>query len=135
MLQKLSAETNAVNWFEIPVTDLNRAKTFYETILDLDMTTAPPANGEEMAFFPRRHDTVMALSGIVSGALVKGERMKPSKDGAFIYLNASPLLQPVVDKIEPAGGKIVTPITKIPAGLICVLIDTEGNKVAVHAAE
>ena len=26
--------TNAINWFEIPVTDFDRAKKFYETIFD-----------------------------------------------------------------------------------------------------
>jgi predicted enzyme related to lactoylglutathione lyase len=133
MLQKLSAKTNAINWFEIPVTDLNRATKFYETILDIKMQIPKPEHGEEMAFFPRLPDTIMAMSGIVSGALVKSDRLKPSKDGALIYLNASPSLQPVVDKIEAAGGKVLMPKTKIPAGYISVFIDTEGNKVAVHA--
>ena len=135
MIQKISAETNAINWFEIPVTDLQRAKEFYENILDIKMTSPPPGQGEEMAFFPRKQDTIMALSGTVSGALVKSERLKPSADGALIYLNASPTLQPVIDKIIASGGKVLMPKTKIAAGYICVFIDTEGNKVAVHAAE
>jgi len=133
VLQKLSAENNAINWFEIPVTDLNRATKFYETILDIKMQIPKPEHGEEMAFFPRLPDTIMAMSGIVSGALVKNDRAKPSKDGTLIYLNASPSIQLVIDKIETAGGKVLVPKTKIPAGYISVFIDTEGNKVAVHA--
>lgn len=39
MLKKMSADTNAINWFEIPVTDIDRAKTFYETILNIKMVT------------------------------------------------------------------------------------------------
>lgn len=135
MLQKLSADANAINWFEIPVTDLKRAQQFYETLLAIKLQTPPPADGEEMAFFPRLPDTIMALSGVVSGALVKSDRLKPSADGPLIYLNASPSLQPVIDRIATAGGTVLSPKTKIPAGSICILKDTEGNRIAIHAAE
>lgn len=134
MLQKMNAETNALNWFEIPVTDIDRAKIFYETILDIEMKTQKSGE-EQMAFFPRIPDTLMAMSGIASGALVKSDRLKPSMNGTLIYLNATPTLQIVIDKIEPAGGKILLPRTKIPAGYISIFSDTEGNKVAIHAGE
>ena len=135
MLQKMNASTNALNWFDIPVSDINRAKNFYETILNIKIETQKAPTGEEMAFFPRLPNTIMGLSGILSGSLVKGEHLKPGKDGPLIYLNASPALQTVMDRIEKAGGKIVMPRTKIPAGYIAVIIDTEGNKVGLHAAE
>jgi predicted enzyme related to lactoylglutathione lyase len=35
MSKKISAETNAINWFEIAVTDIARAKKFYETIIEI----------------------------------------------------------------------------------------------------
>jgi len=136
MINKLSAENNALTWFEIPAEDVKRARKFYETILAIKMETMEHgAPGEETVFFPRKKDTIMALSGIVSGAIVKAERLKPGKNGPLIYINASPLLQAALDKVEPAGGKIVTPRAKIPAGYIAVIEDTEGNTVALHAAE
>lgn len=137
MLQKLSAGVNALTWFEIPVKDMDRARKFYETILDVKMELLPTDKDstEETVFFPRLPDTVMALSGILSGALVKAERLTPSQSGPLIYLNASPSIQTVIDKVEPAGGKIIKPRTKIPAGYIAVFIDTEGNQLALHAAE
>jgi len=136
MIKKLSAETNALTWFEIPAKDIARARKFYETILDIRMETMDQGNPEEeTVFFPRQKDTIMALSGIVSGALVKAKRLKPGKNGPLIYLNASPSLQKVIDKIVPAGGKIIMPRTKIPAGHIAVFTDTEGNQVALHAKE
>lgn len=137
MLQKLSAGINALTWFEIPVKDMERARKFYETILDIKMELLPPDKNatEETMFFPRLPDTVMALSGIVSGALVKAERLSPSDSGTLVYLNASPSVQAVIDRVGPAGGKIVKPRTKIPAGYIAVFIDTEGNQLALHAAE
>ena len=134
MLKKISAKTNAVNWFEIPVTNIERAKKFYETILAIKMITPKTEDGrDEMVLFPRLPDTIMALSGILSGCLVKSKKSKPSKEGMLIYLNASPSIQKVIDKIESAGGKILLPKTKIPAGLISIFTDTEGNRVGLSA--
>ena len=136
MLKKLSAETNALTWFEIPVTDMQRARAFYETILDIKMENMDQGNSpEETVFFPRKPDTIMAQSGILSGALVKADRLKPGQDGPLIYLNAPPSIDNVINKIEAAGGKIIAPKSKIPAGMIAVFTDTEGNKLALHAAE
>jgi uncharacterized protein len=56
-------------------------------------------------------------------------------EGTTVYLNAYPVLQKVIDRIEAAGGKVIVPRTEIPAGYIAVFIDTEGNKVAIHAGE
>jgi predicted enzyme related to lactoylglutathione lyase len=132
MLQKLSADNNVINWFEIPVTNVDRAKQFYETVLDIEMSVQKMGD-DEMVFFPRKPDTVMALSGKVSGALVKSEQAKPSADGVMIYINASPSVQTALDKVEAAGGKIVQPKNKIPAGLIAIIMDTEGNKIGLHS--
>ena len=49
------------------------------------------------------------------------------------YINASPDLQVVVDKVEKAGGKLLAPRVEIPAGFIAIIIDSEGNKVGLHA--
>jgi len=117
MLKKLGPGTNAITWFEIPVTDTQRAKKFYETILDIQMETRSIAEtDEEMTFFPFEPGVVRATSGLVSGVLTKNGYYKPSKDGTVIYLNAFPKIQPVIDKIKKAGGKIVLQKTKIMAG-------------------
>lgn len=131
-MEKLSANTNALNWFEIPVTDSARAKKFYETILDIEMFS-DNMMGMEMTFFPA---DVEAQNGKVSGGLVKSPMHKPSMDGAIIYLNANPTIQTVIDKIEAAGGKVLMPKTMITEqiGYMAFFADTEGNKVALHAA-
>lgn len=136
MMEKLSAKTDVITWFEIPVLDTARAKKFYETILDIDMRTQVfPETDEELTFFPSLPGVIQAGSGRVSGALVRNDRSKPSMEGTTVYLNAYPVLQTVIDKIEAAGGKVILPRTEIPAGYISVFIDTEGNKVAIHAGE
>lgn len=137
IMQKIIEETNAVTWFEIPVTNTARAKKFYETILDIEMNTQfLEETKEELTFFPfSPAGIVRATSGRVSGALVKNDRVKPSDHGTTVYINANPTLQKVMDKVEPAGGKIIVSKTKILAGYIAIIQDTEGNRIGIHAVE
>jgi uncharacterized protein len=130
-MEKMSVNTNSLNWFEIPVTDTARAKKFYETIFDIQMQTQEMM-GMEMTFFPYDME---GSSGKVSGALVKGDMYKPGMDGALVYLNANPSIQTVIDKIEDAGGKTILPRTKIgeDIGYMAFFIDSEGNRMALHA--
>ena len=131
MPEKLSKDTNALNWFEIPVTDTARAKKFYETILDVPMESMDMM-GMEMVMFPSTEEP----NGKVSGALVKSEYHKPSADGALIYLNANPSIQDVQDRIVAAGGNVVMPRTQISEdiGYMAFFIDTEGNRIGLHAS-
>jgi predicted enzyme related to lactoylglutathione lyase len=133
-LKKIDAQTNILTWFEIPVTDIDRAKKFYETILDIEMIKRKDGN-DEAVFFPYNPDVVQATSGRVTGVLSKNTRNSPSDHGTMVYINASPDIQLVLDKVEKAGGKIIAPKMQIPAGFIAVILDTEGNKVGLHAEQ
>jgi predicted enzyme related to lactoylglutathione lyase len=133
-MQKINKETNIITWFEIPVSDIDRAKTFYETILEIEMVKRKDGN-DEAVFFPFNPDVIQATSGRVTGVLSKSERNAPSGNGTVVYINASPGIQVVLDKVEQAGGKIVAPKMKIPAGFIAIIIDSEGNKVGLHAEQ
>jgi predicted enzyme related to lactoylglutathione lyase len=133
-MQKQIEETNAINWFQIPVLETSRAKKFYETILEIQMQTKRiPETGEELTFFPFSPGVTRATSGRVSGVLTRSQRSKPSMDGITVFLNANPAIQKVIDKIEPAGGKVIIPKTKIQAGYFSIFIDPEGNKIGLHA--
>jgi len=131
-LKRIDSETNILTWFEIPVSNIDRAKTFYETILDIEMIKRTDGN-DEAAFFPYNPNIVQATSGRVTGVLSKTNKNSPSGDGTLVYINASPDIQIVLDKVEPAGGKIIANKIRIPAGFIAVIMDTEGNKVGLHA--
>lgn len=128
-MEKISSNTNALNWFEIPVVDFERAKKFYGAIFDITFESMNMM-GMDMAFFPGEEK-----SGKVSGALVKGEMHRPSMDGAIVYLNANPSIQTVIDRIEANGGNVIMPRTKISdeIGYMSFFVDTEGNRVALHA--
>ena len=119
---------NAINWFEIPALDYPRAKTFYETVLDLKITNAPMPD-MEYGMFPYDNDA----EG-VGGGIVKYEGYKPSADGPVIYLNAGEDLAPALARVEAAGGKVIMPKTDIGEnGFMATLLDTEGNRVALHS--
>jgi uncharacterized protein len=129
MTKKISAETNAINWFEIAVTDIARAKKFYETILEIEMTPMEMM-GMKMAMFP--YD---GSKGTVGGALVQSEMHTPAATGAVIYLNANPDLDLVLNRIEKADGKTSMPKTLIDknTGYMAFFTDTEGNTVGLHS--
>lgn len=121
---------NAINWFEIPVLDYERAKKFYSTILDLEvMDYHMPEKNMKYGMFP--YD--MENRG-VGGAIVEMAEMKPSTDGATVYLNGGEDLNVALNKVEAAGGKIFMPKMGIDEnGFIAQFIDTEGNRVALHS--
>ncbi len=125
----MNENTNSLNWFEIPVTDMERAKDFYEKIFGIKMEKSEMM-GMHMAFFP-----ALPTSGKASGCLCKSEYHTPSKEGVVIYLNANPDMQIVLDKLTDAGGDIQMPKTQISPeiGYMAFFIDTEGNRVALHS--
>ena len=118
---------HALNWFEIPATDIDRATKFYNTIFDIQMSPFEMMPGFMMAQFP-------ADEGGVSGAVVAGEGYVPSADGSLIYLNGSDDLNTILQRVDGAGGSVVVPKTDIgDIGFFAVFLDTEGNKVALHS--
>jgi predicted enzyme related to lactoylglutathione lyase len=126
----MDGSVNILNWFEISVNDIDRAKKFYETIFSIDMGDTMEMMGMKMAMFPMEN-----MNGKVSGGLVQGPMHKPSADGAKIYLNSNPDLDLPLSKVESAGGKITMPKTKITdeIGYMAFFIDTEGNGIALHS--
>ena len=122
---------NAISWFEIPTTDINRAQQFYETIFGITLMPMDMPN-IKMRMFPL--DDMMTQVG---GALVDsgGFHKASATDGPLIYLNANPDVQNVLDKVVAAGGSIMVPKTEISPeyGFMAVFMDTEGNRIALHS--
>lgn len=128
-MEKLGGNANALNWFEIPATDLGRAQKFYESIFDITMQFLDMGESQ-MSMFPTGEKKV-------GGAVVKSEFNIPSSSGSLIYLNANPNLQTVLEKVEAAGGQVAMPKTPISDewGFFAIIIDTEGNSVGLHSME
>jgi len=126
----MNANENTLNWFEIPATDIDRAKKFYEAIFNIQMEAWPDMMGMKMVGFPAEMG-----NGKVSGSLVQGQMHTPSMDGAVVYLNANPAMQDVLDRIEAAGGKVLMPKTQVSPeiGYMAFFVDSEQNRMALHA--
>jgi len=123
---------NALNWFEIPVNDFDRAKKFYENIFNYQM----PENvmgAARMGFL--LHDF---QGGKVGGAIVYNPDFYTASDnGSLIYLNCQPDLQVVLDRVTGAGGIVLMEKTLVAAdlGYWALIKDSEGNRVALHSME
>lgn len=122
---------NAISWFEIPTTDINRAQKFYEAIFSISMIPMDLPN-IKMRMFPL--DDMMTQVG---GALVDsgGFHKASATDGPLIYLNGNPDVQNILDRVQAAGGSIMVPKTEISPeyGFMAVITDTEGNRIGLHS--
>ena len=119
---------SAINWFEIPATNFDRAVRFYSEIYAFEMPTRDMGD-IKMGFF--RHQPGSGTGG----AVVTGDGCIPSKNGAKIYLNGGSDLQTVLNRVIAAGGKIVQDKTQISPeiGYSAIIDDTEGNRIYLHS--
>lgn len=125
-------ERNAINWFEIPSTDFDRATTFYgavfETSLPVMEMPIPGGDPLKMAMLP-------ADEGKVGGAVVYLKDHRPGTQGPLLYLNANPDLQAYLDRAVAAGATLLVPKTEIGNGygFMAIFLDSEGNHMAFHS--
>lgn len=123
----MSASSHALNWFEIPVSNFARAKTFYESVLGHAI--------EPMEMGPTMMGFLSSDQSAVGGAIVQGEGCTPSASGTIVYLNGGDDLAPMLARVASAGGSVVIPKTDIGSGFgfFAHFMDTEGNKVGLHS--
>jgi predicted enzyme related to lactoylglutathione lyase len=122
---------NALNWFEIPVSDMTRAKVFYESVFEITMEEMSLPSGLQMALFPTKKDSV-------GGALCyHPDFYFPGQQGALVYLNANEDIDGTLNRAIFAGGRVLTPVTQISEnhGYVAIFNDSEGNRVALHASK
>ncbi len=123
--------TNSVNWVEIPVINFDRAKEFYSRIYDYEMFDEI-MGALRMGFLPMDQE-----SQGVGGAIVQGIGYTPTSLGAKVYLNGGKDLLTVLNRVEGAGGDVITSKTKITdeIGYFASFKDTEGNHVYLHSKD
>ena len=119
---------NVVNWFEIPVADIDRAQAFYEKVFAFRLRREE-MGGSALAVFPYEEPAT-------GGCLQAGaNRSAAAGSGIRVYLDCSPSLDAVLGRVEAAGGSIVSPRFTLPGdmGVIAHMRDSEGNEVGLHA--
>jgi predicted enzyme related to lactoylglutathione lyase len=120
--------SNALDWFEIPVVELARARRFYESLLQATLREET-FNGQSMVILPYQQ-------GGVGGALMLGEQFTPSAQGTVVYLGAGDDLDGALARVEAAGGRVLSGKIHLSddIGSIAFFMDTEGNRIGLHSA-
>jgi uncharacterized protein len=120
---------NAIGWFDIYVTDMKRAVTFYETVLQQKLAPIGDPTGEtQMMSFP----VDMGLYG-AGGALVKSNYARPGVGGTLVYFGVEDCAKEE-SRITAAGGKLVRPKFSIGEfGWVSLCEDTEGNMFGISS--
>lgn len=124
----MQAIRNAIDWFEIPVRDLDRATAFYEALLATSIRRETIADNSLGIF---SYDDTGVGGCLLAGADVPA----PSSSGTLIYLPAGPSLDAVLARVVGLGGRIMTPKVTLPGDMGCFahIADLEGNRVGLHA--
>lgn len=124
---------NAINWFEIPTRDMDRAVAFYEATVGRPLKREV-FGGLPHAIFPSRCAPGADMS--VAGALVTGPHLTPGAAGTVIYLDCPDGVAASLERATRAGATVVQPHTAIGEnGFIAIVDDLEGNRVGLHAMQ
>jgi len=126
-------KANMCGWFEIPVSDMDRAKGFYEKVFDIEIHVEKFGK-TLMGWFPFAEDPQARGA---SGSLVQNpEFYKPTSNGTLIYFSSVEITKEL-ERIEEAGGKILQKKTLIrdDIGYMALFLDSEGNRIALHSRQ
>lgn len=120
---------NPINWFEIPVTDMTRAMSFYETVLEFKLSLHE-FPGMQMAWFPN----APKASGATGCLMLAPAHYTPSHEGTLVYFSVKDI-DAVLDRVPTHGGKVLRPKMALGGehGFVAHFEDSEGNRVALHA--
>jgi uncharacterized protein len=123
--KKTRSMKTPVVYFEIPVTDMDRATQFYAAVFGADFEL-DTIDGNQMALFP------LAEDGGITGALAKGETYRPSLEGTLVYFRVANIDTTLALALAH-GGKVLFPKTSNDGTyFVAELADSEGNRVALH---
>jgi len=127
----MDIQHNVVGWFEIPVANMERAVSFYESVFGLSLTRHR-LEPLDMAWFP----WVETGQGSSGALVLLEEAYKPSRDGVLVYFTAfSGDVAVELARVEAAGGKVLEQKKLISedVGYMGLILDSEGNRIAIHS--
>ena len=125
-MSDLNAAQNRLVWFDIPVADLERAAAFYRGVLGV---------GVHVETSPGYSFAVLEHKDGNGGCLVPKAGEISGNAGILVYLNVHGRMRDAVRHVETLGGRIVEPPRSMgPHGFRAIVVDSEGNRIALHAA-
>lgn len=115
---------NRAVWFDIPASDLDRAAAFYRAVLGVRVDKE---TFDGSSFCVIEH-------GEGNGGCLVLEEVEITAGGILLYLNVDGRIRDAVEKVVPHGGTVIHPIHAIgPHGFRAIVLDSEGNRVALHS--
>jgi predicted enzyme related to lactoylglutathione lyase len=125
----MTPPSNPINWFEIPVANMDRAVEFYQSVLGISLARND-IGPMQMAWFP-----ISTGAPGASGALILSEGYDPSEAGTLVYFAVADL-EASLRRVEELGGQTLMPKMSIGEhGFIAHVRDSEGNRVALHSRD
>lgn len=125
-------QANVPAWFEIPVSDIDRAQKFYEELLGVQMKRQRYVGDTDQAVFPN------GGPDHASGALVQAHAgCAPSRtQGSIVYLSVTDI-RPLLVRAVELGGEVLLPLTPIADAPVVIghIRDSEGNRVGLASVE
>jgi uncharacterized protein len=123
-MSKFNSQNNRAVWFDIPVADLDRAARFYRAVLGV---------GIDKQTYGDFSFCVIEHRDGNGGCLVPG-KAEIAAGGVLVYLNANGRIRDAVSKVVPNGGSVIEDAHAIgPHGFRAIVLDSEGNRVALHS--
>jgi predicted enzyme related to lactoylglutathione lyase len=120
----LNSQVNRAVWFDIPVADLDRAATFYRAVVGCGVDKETYGDFSFCVFDHKDGN---------GGCLVLNKE-EIAAGGVLIYLNVNGRIRDAVGKVVPNGGSVIHDTHAIgPHGFRAVVLDSEGNRVALHS--
>ena len=124
-MSDLNSLHNRAVWFDIPVSDLDRAAAFYTAVLSIKVAKV---NAGEVEFCVLDHDQGNG------GCLVKKDAEVSANAGVLLYMNADGRIRDAVRHVARLGGKVLQDTHAIgPHGFRAIILDSEGNRLALHS--
>ena len=120
---------NPVGWFEIYVQYMPRAKAFYESVFNVQLSDLG-GQDMEMWAFPMGDQTYGA-----SGSLVKMAGFPSGGNSVLVYFSCADCAIEAA-RVVKSGGKIQKDKMSIGQyGFIVLVVDTEGNMIGLHSMQ
>ena len=120
-----NSQHNRAVWFDIPVADLDRARSFYAAVLGV---------AEHKEKFDTTEFCVLDHRDGNGGCLILEPGAITSSGGILVYMNVDGRIRDAVAQVERHGGKVMQAVHTIgPHGCRAIVLDSEGNQIALHS--
>lgn len=117
---------NQIVWVDMPVVDLDRAISFYSAVLGNEVKKEA-YEGCAFGLLPHANTNV-------SGCLIEVDESKITKAGPLLYFNVNGRIEAATEQAIAHGGSVDEPFMDMGAhGKRVVVIDSEGNRIALHS--